>query len=55
MVLGHVISERGIEVDKTEVELIHKLPPPTIVKEVRQFLRHVRFNIRFIKDFSKIT
>ena len=27
IVLGHIISERGIEVDKAKVELIFKLPP----------------------------
>ncbi|RVW19520.1 hypothetical protein CK203_116261 [Vitis vinifera] len=40
IVLGHIISEKGIEVDKAKVELIVKLPSPT-VKGVRQFLGHV--------------
>ncbi|RVW41835.1 Retrovirus-related Pol polyprotein from transposon 17.6 [Vitis vinifera] len=29
IVLGHVISKKGIEVDRAKVELILKLPPPT--------------------------
>ncbi|KAK9928809.1 hypothetical protein M0R45_025929 [Rubus argutus] len=33
IVLGHVISKRGIEVDKAKVELMLKLPPPMNVKE----------------------
>jgi hypothetical protein len=55
IVLGHVISERGIEVDKAKVETVEQLPPPTDVKSLRSFLGHVGFYRRFIKDFSKIT
>jgi hypothetical protein len=32
IVLGHVISERGIEVDKAKIEIVEKLPPPTNIK-----------------------
>ena len=35
IVLGHIISKRGIEVDKAKVELISKFPSPTNVKTVR--------------------
>jgi hypothetical protein len=55
IVLGHVISERGIEVDKAKVETVEQLPPPTDVKSLRSFLGHAGFYRKFIKDFSKIT
>ncbi|KAL6324780.1 hypothetical protein AAG906_018307 [Vitis piasezkii] len=54
IVLRHIISKQGIEVDKAKVELIVKLPSPTNIKGVRQFFGHVGFYRRFIKDFSKL-
>ena len=52
--LGHIISERGIEVNKAKVELISKFPSLTNVKTVRKLLGHASFYCRFICDFSKI-
>nr|GEY60742.1 reverse transcriptase domain-containing protein [Tanacetum cinerariifolium] len=55
IVLGHKISKKGIEVDKAKIEVILKLPHPTTVKGIRNFLGHVGFYRCFIKDFSKIS
>ena len=54
IVLGHIISKKGIEVDKVKIEMISKPPSPTNVKTMRQFLGHAGFYKRFIMDFSKI-
>ena len=54
IVLRHRIYARGIEVDKEKIEAIEKLPPPSSVKGIRNFLGHAGFYRRFIKDFSRI-
>ncbi|XP_074302441.1 putative mitochondrial protein AtMg00860 [Silene latifolia] len=54
VVLGHIVSRRGIEVDGAKVAVIENLSPPSNVKGVRSFLGHAGFYRRFIKYFSKI-
>ncbi|XP_075105079.1 uncharacterized protein LOC142179249 [Nicotiana tabacum] len=43
IVLGHLVSSKGIEVDCSKVDVIEKLPPPTSVKAIRNFLGHAGF------------
>jgi hypothetical protein len=48
IVLGHKISEKGVEVDMAKIEVIEQLPPPTNVKGIQSFLGHAGFYRRFI-------
>jgi len=54
IVLGHLVSERGIEVDKAKIEVIKQLPPPVNIKGIRSLLGHCGFYRRFIRNFSQI-
>jgi hypothetical protein len=37
IVLGHRVSERGIEVDRAKIEVIEQLPPPNECQESSKF------------------
>ena len=54
IVLGHVVSKHGIEVDRAKIKVIEQLLPPVNIRGIHSFLGHVGFYRRFIKDFSHI-
>ncbi|RDX92180.1 Retrovirus-related Pol polyprotein from transposon opus, partial [Mucuna pruriens] len=46
IVLGHLVSNRGIEVDKAKIDIVTSLPNPASVREVRSFLGHAEGSSR---------
>jgi len=48
IVLGRLVSSRGIEVDKAKIDVITSFPYLAFVRDIRSFLGHVGFYRRFI-------
>ena len=55
IVIGHLVSSKGLEVDMAKVEVIQDLALPKSIRELRSFLGHVGFYRRFIQDFAKVS
>nr|GEZ40833.1 putative reverse transcriptase domain-containing protein [Tanacetum cinerariifolium] len=53
--LGHVIDNKGVDVDPAKIEAIRNWAAPTTPTKVRQFLRLAGYYRRFIKGFSLIS
>ena len=53
--LGHVISEKGIQVDPKKTSAIKEWPIPKSVTELRSFLGLANYYRKFVQDFAKIT
>ncbi|KAK1699288.1 hypothetical protein QYE76_015985 [Lolium multiflorum] len=52
IVLGHKISERGIEVDRAKVEAIEKMPYPRDVKDRKGADNHVADNLSRLENIA---
>ncbi|KAL7289063.1 hypothetical protein TKK_0017015 [Trichogramma kaykai] len=52
--LGHIVSQRGVEMDSKKIEVMTNFPQPKTVRNVRQFLSMAGYYRRFIQGFSKI-
>lgn len=54
VVLGHIISSVGIEVDSTKIRVLSNLLVPNTLKEVTIFIGHASYYRIFIENFTKI-
>ncbi|CAM1322183.1 Uncharacterised protein r2_g3063 [Pycnogonum litorale] len=53
--LGHIISEKGIEIDPEKVTAIKDYPTPTNVHELRRLLGMVTHVGKFLKNLATVT
>ena len=51
--LGHIVSEEGIMVDPSKIEVILEWKPPRNVTEVCSFLGLAGYYRRFVKGFPR--
>jgi len=52
--LGHVLSERGIEVQEEKVAVVRNWPPPRNLSELRSYLGLCSYYRRFAKGFADV-
>ncbi|RVW84684.1 Transposon Tf2-2 polyprotein [Vitis vinifera] len=52
--LGHIVSERGIEIDLEKIRAILDMPAPRTEKEIRGFLGRLQYISRFIARLTDI-
>ena len=55
LILGHVVSSKGIETDPAKINKVKNWPTPLNPDDIRSFLAFAGYYRKFIKDFSKIT
>ena len=55
LLLGHLISGRGIQMDPAKVALLLALKAPTSRKELQSVLGSIGYYRRFLKDYAKIS
>jgi hypothetical protein len=54
ILLGHIVCKKGFLVDPAKIAVIVNLPPPKIVRQLRDTLVHTGYYKKFIKEYGYI-
>ena len=54
VVLGYYLSSFGIQVDPTKIAVIITMQTLDKHRDIRRFLGHASYHMRFIKEFSQL-
>ncbi|XP_042519159.1 uncharacterized protein LOC122092926 [Macadamia integrifolia] len=54
ILLGFMVSERGIEIDPSKIKTITEMSPPQTEKEIRGFFGRIQYISRFISQLTAI-
>ena len=52
--LGHIVSQKGIEIDPDKVKATREMPAPRTEKEVRGFMGRLQYISRFISKLTTV-
>jgi len=52
--LGHIVSDQGVEMDPSKVQVVQDWPCPTTVTQLKAFLGLTRYYRRFINHYASI-
>ena len=52
--LGHIVSQKGIEIDPDKVKAIREMPAPRTEKEVRGFMGRLQLISKFISKLMTV-
>ena len=53
--IGHVLTDKGLAPDPSKTAVIAKMPTPTNVKALQEFLGMVQYLAKFLPQLSKVT
>ena len=52
--MGHIVSQKEIEVDPNKIRAIKEMPAPKTEKEVRSFVGRLQYISRFIAKLTTV-